>query len=159
MSDTMEVKRGQGRLPRQEVTQERRRRRETLGADRNLKLHVPEDFKDKDFEYRWVNDRPGRVQQLTVQDDWEQVSSTDALMLQEQVSEGTVIKRVADKYQGENAVLLRKPKKFYQEDKAEEQKLLDKRDETMRQGALPGQEALTGSESYVPSGRNIVGGR
>lgn len=158
MSETA-VTRGPGRPPRQEETQVRRRRRETLGADRNLKLHVPEQFKDSNFEYRWVNDRPGRVQQMTVQDDWETVSTQDAQMLQEQVSEGTVIKRVADKYQGENTVLLRKPKKYYEQDKAEEQKLLDERDKTMRQGALADPQGLTGSESYTPGGRNIVNGR
>lgn len=159
MSDTNTITRGPGRPARQQETQERRRRREGLGADRNLKLHVPENFKDRNFEYRWVNDRPGRVQQMTVQDDWETVSTQDAMLLQEQVSEGTVVSRVADRYQGERTVLLRKPKHYYEQDKAEEQKLLDERDKTMRNGALADPQGLTGSEAYTPGGRNIVNGR
>jgi hypothetical protein len=46
------------------------------GAERNLKLHVPEEAKDPNF-YRWVNNKPGRVKQLTQMDDYDIVSSAD----------------------------------------------------------------------------------
>lgn len=160
MSDettTDQVKRGPGRPPRVQEVQERRRRREGLGADRNLKLHVPDDQKDPNFTYRWVNNRPGRIQQLTVTDDWEVVQGADPAS--NAVSLGATSERVADSYTGQTAVLLRKPKKFYEEDKAEEQKLLDARDETMRRGSLQSPDGLSGPESYVPGGKNIVAGR
>ncbi len=152
MNDVAEVKRGPGRPPRQETEQRARRRRESLGTDRNLKLHVPEDKKDPNFEYRWVNDRPGRVQQLTQADDYDVVPGV--------TSEGSTETRVADKSSGERAVLLRKPKEFYESDKRSEQKVLDARDESMRRAPPPSAEGLSGSDNaYVPGGRNIVGGR
>jgi hypothetical protein len=140
---------------RQVETKQRRRRREGLGADRNLKLHVPEGLKDKNFVYRWVNDQPGRVRQLTVEDDWDVVQGMDPDPTKT-TAEGTVVKRTVDKGSGHEAVLLRKPREFYEDDKAQEQKLLDARDETMRKGALNTPDGLTGPESYVPGGRNQI---
>ncbi|MFA6244573.1 MAG: hypothetical protein WC655_26760 [Candidatus Hydrogenedentales bacterium] len=154
MSD-VEIKRGPGRPPRQEEVKQRRRRREGLGAERGLKLGIPDDLKDKEFTYRWVNDRPGRVQQLTKMDDWEKAPITT----EQNAGEGTVETRVVDKTVGERAVLLRKPKEFYEADKLEEQKVLDARDEAMRRSVLPSSEGLSGPEAYIPGGRNIVGGR
>ena len=151
MNDTSEVKRGPGRPPRAQTEQVVRRRREGMGADRNLKLHVPEDKKDPNFEYRWVNDRPGRVQQLTQGDDYDVVPGV--------TNEGTTETRIADKSSGERAVLLRKRKEFYESDKREEQKVLDARDEALRRAPPPSAEGLSGPEAYVPGGRNIVGGR
>lgn len=151
MSDVAEVKRPAGRPPRAAQEQVQRRRRESLGADRNLKLHVPEDKKDPNFVYRFVNDRPGRVQQLTEADDYEIVPGI--------TNDGSTETRVADKSSGERAVLLRKPKDFYESDKRKEQEVLDARDEAMRRAAPPSAEGLAGSEAYVPGGRNIVGGR
>jgi hypothetical protein len=150
MSET-EVKRGPGRPARQEEVQQRRRRRESLGADRNMKLSVPEDFKDPNFEYRWVNDRPGRVQQLHGED-WDVVSGDV-----DTSSIGTNVKRVSNKLDGEHAVLMRKPKDYFEQDKAEKQAALDKVDEALRRGAPPSSEGLAGPNSYVPGGRNTVG--
>ena len=159
MSDT-EQHRGPGR-PRLDRTQEvkvERRRRQGLGMERGLKLHVPEEYKDPNFTYRWVNNRPGRVKQLTQMDDYEVVSSADG-DIGRGVAEGTVVKRIADRSEGEEAVLLRKPRHFYEADKAEEQKLIEVRDEQIRAGALPSSEGLSGSEAYVPGGRRGQDGR
>ncbi len=155
MSDTDTLHRGPGRPRRTEEVQTQRRRRSGSAAESGYKLHVPDNLKDKEFEYRWVNDRPGRVQQLTVQDDWEKVP----FVTEQNASEGTVETRVVDKQAGDRAVLLRKPKKFYEADKLEEQKVLDARDEAMRHAPPSSSEGLNGPESYVPGGRNIVNGR
>jgi hypothetical protein len=155
MSDTDIPHRGPSRPRRSEEVQEQRRRRTGSGADSGYKLHVADSLKDKNFEHRWVNDRPGRVQQLTVQDDWEKVP----FVTEQNAGEGTVETRVVDKTVGERAVLLRKPKKFYDADKLEEQKVLDARDEAMRHAPPSSSEGLNGPESYVPGGRNIVNGR
>lgn len=157
------VHRGPGRPPRVEEVQTERRRRQGIGAERNLKLYVPEEAKDPNFVYRFVNDRPGRVKQLTQMDDYEIVSSDGSI--DAGTAEGTVIKRTVDRREGEEAVLLRKPRKYYDADKAEEQKLLDARDEQLRAGSAPSSEGLSGSEAYVPGGRqgregrNIVSGK
>lgn len=138
----------------EEVTVQRRRRL-GMGPERNLKLHIPEEMKDPNFEYRWVNDRPGRIQQLTKQDDWDKAPE-----MLEGTGLGTVTERAVDSYTGERAVLLRKPKEFYDADKKAEWKALDERDETMRRGPLPTPEG--GGEAdkvYTPGGRNIVSGR
>lgn len=158
MSDTAEIKRGPGRPPRQEQVQSERRRRSADQAIAGLKLHVREDLKDPNFTYRWANDRPGRIHQLTEQDDWDVVSTGDAGSLTS-ASEGTVMRRSVDKATGEGAVLLRKRKDFYEADQKDKQKPLDERDELLRRGAAPGSESLTGSEAYVPGGRNTVDGR
>lgn len=145
-----------GRPARTEEVKTQRRRRMDSGGTSGMKLNVPESDKDKDFEYRWVNDRPGRVQQLTVQDDWEKAP----IVTEQNAGEGTVETRVVDKVVGDRAVLLRKPKHFYDSDKAAEQKVLDARDEALRHAPPPGAESLNGSDNaYLPGGRNIIGGR
>jgi hypothetical protein len=105
----VEIKRGPGRPRREEEVATERRRRTGSGAERNLKLFVPEEAKDPNFVYRWVNNRPGRVKQLTQMDDYDVVSSEDGT-IDAGTSEGTVVKRTVDRSEGEEAVLLRKPR-------------------------------------------------
>lgn len=164
MSEVDTAKRGPGRPPRTEEVKTERRRRQGMGAERNLKLFIPEAAKDPNFVYRFVNDRAGRVNQLTKMDDYEVVSSEDG-MIDPGTAEGTVIKRTVDSGKGEEAVLLRKPRHYYEADKAEQQKLLDARDEELRAGKVQSSEGLSGSEAYVPGGskgrdgRNTVAGK
>jgi hypothetical protein len=138
---------------RAEETTQRRRRREDMGANRNLKLHVPENAKDPNFEYRWANDRPGRVQQFHGED-WDRVEAKDGV---DSNSPGTTVTRTADRFNGENAVLLRKPKKFHEEDRALKQKPVDATEKALRHGPPASAEGLSGQEAYVPGGKNIVG--
>ena len=170
MTDTTEVPRRPGRpsnaerTSRQTEVKQQRRRRQGIGAERNLKLHVPEDAKDPNFVYRWVNDRPGRVRQLTKMDDYEVVSSAelnggdpDPLG---NTAEGTVMTRTADAGIGEKTVLLKKPREYYDADKRGEQKEIDERDKLLRKGAPPSESGLTSKDNaYVPGGRNIIAGK
>ncbi len=170
MSDAQsESKRPVGRPPNARIdrateVQTARRRREGMGAERNMKLHVPESAKDPNFVYRWVNDRQGRVRQLTKQDDYEVVSSTeltggDAETLTG-TSEGTVMKRTGDSRIGESVVLLKKPRNYYENDKAEEQKAIDARDAVLRKGPVSAPDGLTSKDNaYTPGGHNIIGGK
>lgn len=146
------------RPARTEEIKVERRRRQGMGAERNMKLHVPETAKDPDFQYRWVNNTPGRIKQLTEMDDYEVVSSADGAIDAGKAG-GTVVTRTVNRIEGDEAALLRKPRHFYEADKAEEQKLLDARDEQLRQGAAPSSEGLSGSEAYVPGGRSGQSGR
>lgn len=151
------------RIARTEEVKTERRRRQGIGAERNLKLFIPEEAKDPNYVYRFVNDRPGRVKQLTQMDDYEVVSSDGSI--DTGTAEGTVVRRTVDRNEGEEAVLLRKPRHYYESDKAEEQKLLDARDEELRAGKVDSSEGLSGSEAYVPGGtkgrdgRNTVSGK
>lgn len=143
--------------PRLDEVKQRRRRRETLGEDRNLKLHVPEQDKDPNFVYRFVNDKPGRVRFLTTEDDYDVVSLPND---DKNISEGTVAKRVGNQSTGENMVLLRKPKEFYDEDQKAKMNKLAEQDKAMRQGAAQSADGIGPSDNaYVPGGRNIIGGR
>jgi hypothetical protein len=157
-----EIKRGPGRPPRTEEVKTARRRRSGSGFERGLKLYVPEEEKDPNFVYRWVNNTPGRVNQLTTMDDYDVVSSES---IDGGTSEGTVIKRTVSRDEGDEAVLLRKPRAYFEADKADEQKQIDARDEQLRAGAPQSSEGLSGSEAYVPGGqkgrdgRNIVAGK
>ena len=145
------------RPPRAEQVISERRRRADSGTAAGLKLHVPADMKDEDkFAYRWVNDRPGRVHQMTKQDDWD-VVSTDRPDQLTSDSEGSVMKRAVDKATGENAVLLRKPKAYFEADRLEKQKPVDAIEKALRQGPAPSSEGISGSEAYVPGGKNTIG--
>lgn len=162
-SHTTEVKRGPGRPSRQQEAQTQRRRRTSLGDDRNLKLYVPEQAKDPAFEYRWVNNRPGRVRHLTQEDDWDVVPS-DKLGgdpdPEKSIGLGSNLERVGNQVTGESMILVRKPKEFFEEDKKAEAAHLDALDETMRRGPAPHSEGLGASDNaYVPGGRNTVNGR
>ena len=146
----------QGRFePRKDAEKKERRRRSGMGLDRSRKLFVPESMKDPRYEYRWINDIHGRIQAKTIEDDWD--------ICKETLRDGTVqdYRRHADATRAGvpvYAYLCRKPKELYDEDKAEEQKLIDAQEETMRRGPLPSPQGA-GTESnttYVPGGRNVI---
>src|SRR3990167_3871638 len=128
MTDIIEPeRRGPGRPSRQETMQRQRRRRDTLDHGRNLKLHVPDEAKDPEFYYRWINNRPGRVRDLTHADDYDIVSSEELASK----SLGTTVERAASKFNDETMILVRKRKEFYDADKAKEQKAIDAQEEAM----------------------------
>jgi hypothetical protein len=157
MSDTMEIKRGPGRPPRTEEVKTERRRRADSATAAGLKLHVPQDMKDEaNFAYRWANDKPGRLHQMTVQDDWD-VVSTDRPDQLTAASEGSVMRRAVDKVTGDNAVLLKKPRHYFEADRLEKQKPVDEIEKALRRGAAPSSEGISGSEAYVPGGKNTIG--
>src|SRR4051812_6176616 len=107
------------RPARTEEVKNERRRRQGMGAERNMKLHVPETAKDPDFQYRWVNNSPGRIKQLTEMDDYEVVSSADSTIDAGKAG-GTVVTRTVDRSRGDEADLLRKPRHYFEADKADE---------------------------------------
>ena len=159
-----EIKRGPGRPPRTEEVRTERRRRQDDDAGRNMKLHVPENAKDPNFVYRWVNNKPGRIKQLTQQDDYDIVNVTDE-SIDVGSAGGTVVTRTVDRSEGDEAVLIRKPREYYDADKAKADKRIDAMDEQLRQGSASSSEGLSGSEAYVPGGvkgrdgRNTIAGR
>ena len=156
-----EVEPERDRIDRKDDIQARRRRRSDLGDSRNLKLHIPESLKDPEFTYRWINDRAGRVRQMTVEDDWDVVDISKLGADPDpdrNISEGTVLNRVGDKATGERMVLVRKRKEFYESDRKERYERLNRLEDTMRQKAPPDQQGLSDADNaYVPGGKNVIG--
>jgi hypothetical protein len=148
---------------RSEEVKARRRRREGLGDERNLKLYVPEQMKDPNFNSRWVNDRAGRVRQLTVEDDWDVVDTAKLGGDPDpgiNTAEGTVINRVGDKFTGERMVLLQKPKEYFEKDRAEKAARLDQIEASMRRKPPAAQGGLGDADNaYIPGGKNTIGGK
>ncbi len=160
--ETNTEKRGPGRPPRKEQNQKRRRRREGMGIERNLRLFIPEDVKDPDYHYHWINDKPGRLHARTVQDDYDIVTEEE-LKGEKHDGEGTQVKRAIGT--GENgewmySYLCRKPKDFYVEDKAKEQERIAQFERQAREGIPASNDGLdTDDHAYVPEGRRNVIGR
>ena len=139
---------------RRDIEKQERRRRLGAGLERNYKLHVPENKKDPNFEYRWINDSPGRIEQYTVHDDWD-------VTKEDRNGESWEVRRpVGPGPDGRPlyAVLCQKRKEYYEQDKAEEEKSIKAQEDAMRVGPPPSPHGL-GAEpatTYVPGGRNTI---
>lgn len=136
-----------------EVKQERRRKPGSTTIS-GLKLHIDKDNLDPAYEYRWVNDIPGRVQQLYAED-WDKVENKDSAN-----GVGTIPTQHVGTDAGKPiaAVLMRKLKSFYQDDQKEKQKPLDAMDEAIRRGVNheKAEPDLRGPVAYTPNGSNTI---
>lgn len=144
--------------PRIEQERQQRRRREDTGMGRRRNLSVTTKM-DPNYSYRWVNDDPGRMHSLTVQDDWELVP-LDGPREAKDMSLGTGHERIADRYTGKKTILLRKPRDYYVADKAKEQAEIDETEKSIKRGETRSPDGLSGPKAYVPAGAiNIQDGR
>jgi hypothetical protein len=109
---------------------------------------------DPAFTYRIINDEPGRIHALTVQDDWDVV--THAQMGTERDAKekgvGSSVEFVVDRQTGKKAVLVRKPLDYYKADKAKEQASITAQMADIKSGKHQGPDALAGPNAYVPTG-------
>jgi len=158
------AKRGRGRPPRSLETradgirQERRRKAGSTVLP-GIKLGVDESKLDRaNFEYRFVNDSPGRVQQM-FDEDWDPVNQpvkTDSDGL------GTVQGKVVGTHNGAplSAILMKKRKDWYDADQKEKQRPLEEADEQIRRGVIHQKQQdtaeLAPGLTYTPGGRNTV---
>lgn len=114
---------------------EGRVRRAPLGRKQILRT----EGKDPNYEYRFVVDENGRVDQFLDQD-WEFVSKDQVKVGEKRVertsSEGS--KTQVDLGQGRKGFLMRIRKDFYQEDQAAKQAAVDESEASMKQPALDG---------------------
>ena len=151
-------KRGPGR-PRKaedevaEATAPRRRRKEGGAQVIGHKLAVSKSELDfANFKYRWVNDTQARIQAKTVEDDWDIVKQGGSVVKHDSADLGDAVSVVVgEKPNGAPllAYLLRKPKAYYEEDRAKKHAELDKQLKDLRRGISPskGDQA-----DYVPQG-------
>lgn len=141
--ETVEARRP-GRPKREETTQTERRRR---GGGVTDKLEIPKWVLEKypDMEFRYGSDRPGRMQQLTVHDDWDKVPGYDPL----HGGKG-------ENGRSEQLHLLMKPKAFMEADrreKAERNIQIAKERENPHPDAKTAAE--TGAEYYSVPGNKL----
>jgi len=140
----------------EEERQRRRRREDTgLGRMRNLAISGTTDPR---YTYRWINDDPGRVHNLTKLDDWDMVTEGD-LGERDAKDKGlgsSTVERIVDKVTGKRAVLVRKLKDHYVADKAKEQAQIDDLDATIKRGGSKTPEGLSGPNAYVPQGGIVI---
>lgn len=158
MTQTMDQRPNQ-KPTRVEQERSRRRRRGDVSMGRLRTLAIEGDL-DPNYTYRWINDDPGRVHALTVRDDWERVTAAELGQADERDKNlGTGVERIVDKVSGKRAVLVRKPKDYYFEDKAKEQQHLEEIDKMIKHGqvpvAPPDNADVSGKDmaaQYVPAG-------
>jgi hypothetical protein len=149
----------QQNAPRQdrasEVRTERRRKPGSV-VHTGIQLGVDENKLDRaNYAYRLVNDANGRVQQLQEQD-WDPAPEQ---ALVGATGSGTVQSKHAGHIEGKafNAVLMRKPINFHNEDQAAKQKPLDEMDEAIRHGQNhAAAEPQLAAGTYTPGGSNTL---
>lgn len=138
--------------------QTRRERRMTPGAtvQPGIRLAVDEKKLDRGkFEYRWVNDKEGRVQQLAAQD-WDPVAEN---VKDDSNGLGTVPSAHAGVAEGKpyNATLMKKYRDWYEDDQKRKQRPLDEMENAIRRGNVQGQNTeLAGAGVYTPGGMNTI---
>lgn len=142
-----EEKRGPGR-PRKE---QRRKRNDIDTVGKRLAVHTAAlDFEN--FKYRWINDAPARVFQMTKQDDWDILTPEGEVIKDDNTDLGSAVSVVVGKdpnsHQPLRAYLCRKPVKWYEEDQMQKQTDLDEQLEQLRRGQSKGEA----QSDYVPEG-------
>ena len=150
----------------EEVQTERRRRPSGPNQLAGLKLSVPAELLDPNFQHRWANENDRRLNDLTQHDDYDFVMDPGKVKTD---GEGTpVTKIVGTKPDGSplKAYLIRKPKKYYDADRKEALKPIAETEDQIRRGLNhtkiePGLAGVSYTPSPVPgeSGTNIIDGR
>jgi hypothetical protein len=114
----------------------RRRKSREGGEVTGRRLGVPKSMLDLErFTYRWVNDTPGRMYAMTVEDDWTPVLKEGEKDASHDL--GNAVSYVAgSKADGSamNAYLCQKPKGFFDDDQREKQIALDAQDRELKRG-------------------------
>lgn len=146
----------------EEIRAKRKERKSQDIGGLTQRLSLPEDLKDPDWTYRWVNDTASRVHDLQARD-WEVVSDEELAADQRNTGAGTKVERIGSARTvttPEKMVLMRKPKEFYQEDKAKEQERIKEDEKGLLAGRVGDSNALQpGEHAYIPkSGMSIKSG-
>jgi len=123
--------------------QERRRRKGGAGVGA---LDIPEAVRAKypDADFRWALDQEGRIQKLTENDDWDVVPDFDS----RHAGTGKSGKPIRN-------VLLMKPQRFVEEDRAEKMEALRQRDQGLLVGPTKEQAVASGADNYVVPGNKL----
>jgi hypothetical protein len=143
-----------GRTDRQaEVRQERRRRDDaTIDGGQRLKLAVPSDvakrLESEGRTARWVTDEGNRIQQLTRMDDYDVVEGVEPVPV------------VVDRKSGKvaNQILLSKPTRFVQEDRAKAEERRKETERALLRGKNPKDPSAANDSFYADPANQITHG-
>jgi hypothetical protein len=136
-------------------TERRRRNTDALGGKRRRLGLTGE--KDPEFEYRWINDEGTRLHDLTVNDDWEVVQDRNGTMKEGASGQGAEVSvpvGMGEHGRPVRAILVRKPKDFYEDDKRAAQRRIDEKEAGLRSGNASA--GMSQGESYVPKGGIVI---
>jgi hypothetical protein len=133
----------------------RRRERGTVDVSGlNQKLSIPENRKDPRFTYRWVIDSANRVHDLRARD-WDTAPADTTAGDMRDMGTGTVIERMGNVKtvpKPERHILMRKPREFYEEDKAREAAKLKEQEQAIVRGQARNAEGKSEPGMYIPEG-------
>lgn len=146
----MQLEAPRGRRGRDE-TAERRRRQDvdTLGKRLAVNMNLLDFGK---YAYRFINDAPARLFQMTQQDDWDIVKNNGEIVKNDSTDLGDAVSVVVGtKPDGSplRAYLCRKPLGYYEEDQKKKQTDLDEQLTQLRRGNT---KAGDMQGDYVPNG-------
>ncbi len=134
-----------------EALPERRKRVDTATVGKRLAVNTAHLDFDK-YAYRFINDAPARLFQMTQQDDWDIVDAQGGAVKSDSTDLGNAVSVVVGtKPDGSpmRAYLCRKLRRFYDDDQKMKQTDLDEQLAQLRRGNdASGQE----QGDYVPSG-------
>ena len=120
----------------------------------NQKLSVPDDKKDPRFVYRWGLDVGNRVHDLKAKD-WDVAPGETTAGDARDVGVGTVPERIGNVRtvdKPEKHILMRKPKEFYEEDKAREQAKIKEHEKAIVRGEAKDADGKPAAGMYIPEG-------
>lgn len=140
-----------------------RRKRHGMGFKSQLKLSIPPHLEnDPNYNYYWLADRPGRVEELTKYDDYDFVTDEEAEKDGRNTGLGKRIERHAGVDQFGHPVrhfLVRKPREYYEADKREKRKERAEMMAAIKRGKTPDEagNAIHADGSYVPESGIRIG--
>lgn len=133
----------------------RRKERGTMDVSGfNQKLSVDEAKKDPRFVYRWALDSANRMHDLRAKD-WDPAPAETTAGDLRDMGTGTVIERMGNVKttpKPERHVLMRKPREFYEEDKAREAAKLKEQEKAILRGQVRNAEGKSEPGMYIPEG-------
>ena len=123
-----------------------------------MRLSVPEERKDPNYKYRWVNDSDMRIHNM-MERDWDfaeselDVSTTDKGM-------GTRVERTVNerstKGKPQKGFLMKKPKEIHDEDQQSKEAKRKQLEKSMEKNQANSAEGLQGPKSYVVPGTKLT---
>ena len=129
-----------------------RRRKGHTGGFRS-KLDVDESTLDREkYEYRFVNDDPGRIHQLNVVDDWDFVEDPSKSVKEDGTDMGSRVSTIVgtgDKGQPTRGYLMRKRRDYYEADKAEAQERIDRQMTQIKRGPTDNERGIGAEPASV----------
>jgi len=123
---------------------EGRRRRRSDDITMTGKLGIDVTKLDPAYEYRWLNNTPERIAAKTKQDDWDLVDNSDETHAS--TGEDSHVRRPSGEA---GMVLVRKPKKYFEDDKAAKIAAVMETDNQVKGGRASNE---LGADGYVPTG-------